>query len=63
MRIAKGSTRRAVRRGQVPYVKRTVFASGYGRIVRSEEGRVLKIVEEKDTTIEEKKITEVNTMI
>ena len=36
---------------------------GYGRIVRSEEGRLLKIVEEKDAALEEKKISEVNTAV
>ncbi|MBC8455988.1 NTP transferase domain-containing protein [bacterium] len=34
--------------------------TGYGRIVRSEDGALEKIVEEKDATIEEKKIQEVN---
>lgn len=34
--------------------------SGYGRIVR-EEGRVVGIVEEKDASVEQKKIREVNT--
>lgn len=33
---------------------------GLGRIVRSKEGKVLAIVEEKDATEEEKKITEIN---
>lgn len=33
----------------------------YGRIVRDRDGRVLRIVEERDATAEEKKITEVNT--
>ncbi len=33
----------------------------YGRIVRDLNGNVLRIVEEKDATAEEKKITEVNT--
>jgi bifunctional UDP-N-acetylglucosamine pyrophosphorylase/glucosamine-1-phosphate N-acetyltransferase len=36
---------------------------GYGRIVRADDGTVLKIVEEKDTTTEEKLITEGNTGI
>jgi bifunctional UDP-N-acetylglucosamine pyrophosphorylase/glucosamine-1-phosphate N-acetyltransferase len=36
---------------------------GYGRIVRDETGRVLRIVEEKDATPEERKITEGNTGI
>ena len=34
--------------------------SGYGRIVRAGDGSVLKIVEEKDATDEEKKICEIN---
>ncbi len=36
---------------------------GYGRIIRSPRGKVLGIVEEKDATIEQKKITEVNSGI
>jgi len=36
---------------------------GYGRIVRSSEGWIKKIVEEKDSTKEEKSIREVNTGI
>lgn len=35
-------------------------ATGYGRIVREEGGGVLKIVEQKDASEEEKKINEVN---
>lgn len=35
--------------------------ANYGRIVRGMEGSVIKIVEEKDSTPEEKKITEINT--
>lgn len=34
--------------------------TGYGRIVRNEEGSVLKIVEQKDATEEEKAIKEIN---
>jgi len=34
---------------------------GYGRIIRDEEGRVLKIVEEKDCSVFEQKIKEINT--
>lgn len=34
--------------------------SGYGRMVRDENGRLIKIVEEKDATPEERKIKEVN---
>ena len=36
---------------------------GYGRIIRSPRGKVLGIVEEKDATIEQRKITEVNSGI
>lgn len=36
---------------------------GYGRIVRNDEGQVLRIVEERDATQEEKKIREINTGI
>lgn len=35
-------------------------ATGYGRIVRDNDGSVLKIVEQKDASEEEKKINEVN---
>ena len=34
--------------------------TGYGRIVRDEEGRFLKIVEQKDATPEERQIKEIN---
>ncbi|MCF6190521.1 MAG: bifunctional UDP-N-acetylglucosamine diphosphorylase/glucosamine-1-phosphate N-acetyltransferase GlmU [Cocleimonas sp.] len=34
---------------------------GYGRIVRNGDGKILSIVEEKDATDEQRKITEVNT--
>ena len=37
--------------------------TGYGRIIRSPRGKVLGIVEEKDATTEQKKITEVNSGI
>ena len=37
--------------------------TGYGRIVRDSAGKVLRIVEEKDASPEEKAITEVNTGI
>jgi bifunctional UDP-N-acetylglucosamine pyrophosphorylase/glucosamine-1-phosphate N-acetyltransferase len=36
---------------------------GYGRIVRDDHGRIQRIVEQKDASDEEKKITEVNTGI
>ena len=36
---------------------------GYGRIVRDEQGRVCRIVEEKDATAEERRLREVNTGI
>lgn len=38
-------------------------AQGYGRIVKSDQGNVLKIVEQKDATEEQKKIGEINTGI
>jgi bifunctional UDP-N-acetylglucosamine pyrophosphorylase/glucosamine-1-phosphate N-acetyltransferase len=37
--------------------------SGYGRIVRDDSGRVLRIVEQKDSTPEERRIGEINTGI
>ena len=37
--------------------------SGYGRIVRDDAGRVLRIVEQKDSTAEERRIGEINTGI
>ena len=37
--------------------------SGYGRIVRDDAGRVLRIVEQKDSTVEELRIGEINTGI
>ncbi len=37
--------------------------TGYGRIVRDEAGRVLRIVEQKDASAREKQITEINTGI
>ncbi len=38
-------------------------ATGYGRIIRSADGSVAKIVEDKDATDEEKKVREVNSGI
>jgi len=35
--------------------------SSYGRIIRADDGQVLRIVEKKDATEEEKKIKEINT--
>jgi len=37
--------------------------SGYGRLVRDSEGHVVKIVEDRDATEEEKKIREINSSI
>jgi bifunctional UDP-N-acetylglucosamine pyrophosphorylase/glucosamine-1-phosphate N-acetyltransferase len=36
---------------------------GYGRVVRSKDGSVARVVEERDATFEERQITEVNTSI
>jgi bifunctional UDP-N-acetylglucosamine pyrophosphorylase / glucosamine-1-phosphate N-acetyltransferase len=38
-------------------------ATGYGRIIRSKNGRVQRIVEQRDATDDEKRITEFNTGI
>jgi len=35
--------------------------TGYGRIIRNNQGEVIKIVEEKDASLEEKSIKEINT--
>ncbi len=35
--------------------------TNYGRIIRNSENKIVKIVEEKDASFEEKKITEINT--
>lgn len=35
--------------------------TGYGRILRNEEGHVEQIVEQKDATVEQQKVTEINT--
>jgi len=37
--------------------------AGYGRVVKAPDGRVLKIIEDKDATPEEKRIREINTGI
>lgn len=37
--------------------------TGYGRIVTADDGSILKIVEERDATVEEKSIREINTGI
>jgi bifunctional UDP-N-acetylglucosamine pyrophosphorylase / glucosamine-1-phosphate N-acetyltransferase len=37
--------------------------TGYGRIIKKKNGNILKIVEETDTTPEERKINEINTSI
>ena len=34
--------------------------TGYGRVVKDQEGNVIKVVEEKDATFEERLIREVN---
>ena len=35
--------------------------TGYGRIIRAENGQVLRNVEQKDATVEEQQVTEINT--
>lgn len=37
--------------------------SGYGRVVRGRDGRVQRIVEQRDATDDERRITEINTSI
>jgi UDP-N-acetylglucosamine diphosphorylase/glucosamine-1-phosphate N-acetyltransferase len=51
--------------GAVVTVLTTIPAepAGYGRVVKAKDGRVLKIVEDKDATAEEKQIREINTGI
>jgi UDP-N-acetylglucosamine diphosphorylase/glucosamine-1-phosphate N-acetyltransferase len=51
--------------GAAVTVLTTVLAgpAGYGRVVKAEDGGVLKIVEDKDATSEEKQIREINTGI
>lgn len=34
--------------------------TGYGRIIRNKDGKIIKVTEDKDCTLEEKEITEVN---
>jgi len=36
-------------------------ATGYGRVVRDARGRVLRIVEQRDATVRELKVSEINT--
>jgi bifunctional UDP-N-acetylglucosamine pyrophosphorylase/glucosamine-1-phosphate N-acetyltransferase len=38
-------------------------AAGYGRVVRGKDGSVLRVVEDRDATVEERQITEINTSI
>ena len=51
--------------GAVVTVLTTIPAepAGYGRVVKAEDGSVLKIVEDRDATPEEKQIREINTGI
>ena len=39
----------------------TDHPTGYGRIIRAEDGQVLRNVEQKDATLEEQQVTEINT--
>ena len=57
---------RHVSEGSVVTVLTTILAdpTGYGRIIKgAKDGHVVKIVEEKDATLDEKKIREINTGI
>jgi bifunctional UDP-N-acetylglucosamine pyrophosphorylase/glucosamine-1-phosphate N-acetyltransferase len=49
--------------GMAVLTETLVNAAGYGRIVRSPEGQVVRIVEDKDATPQEQAIKEVNTGI
>jgi bifunctional UDP-N-acetylglucosamine pyrophosphorylase/glucosamine-1-phosphate N-acetyltransferase len=54
----------AARRGHLGLLTvELVDPSGYGRIIRDTAGRVVRIVEEKDATVEQRRIREVNTGI
>jgi UDP-N-acetylglucosamine diphosphorylase/glucosamine-1-phosphate N-acetyltransferase len=56
---------RHIREGATVTVLTTIpeDPAGYGRVVKADDGRVLKIVEEKDATPDEKNIREINTGI
>ncbi len=49
--------------GGVVLTARVPDPHGYGRIIKDDEGKILKIVEEKDASPEEKQINEVNSGI
>jgi bifunctional UDP-N-acetylglucosamine pyrophosphorylase/glucosamine-1-phosphate N-acetyltransferase len=54
------AARRARRAGLALLTTRIAEPNGYGRIVRDRDGRVTRIVEEKDATADERAIDEVN---
>lgn len=49
---------------QIGFITANVFPpTGLGRVIRDKAGKVLKVVEEKEASLEEKHITEINTGI
>lgn len=59
--LQKGYRNRSV--AGVAITARVPNPYGYGRVVRDEDGRIVKIVEEKDADLQEKRIDEVNSGI